>query len=194
MARPREFDPQAALQTAIDVFWEKGYFDGSVDEIVRRSGVAKYGIYGTFGSKRELFIQALHQYGKDRRNDMQQTILASDASLPEIIEYFNEMSKRVMHPTTERRGCLLCNAGVELATQDPEIGALVNAYFDDLTDVLQGCLRRAIVNEEIAEDADVERLGRFLATEFRVLLMLAASGKSQPEIWDHMETALLVLR
>lgn len=194
MARPREFDPQAALQTAIEVFWEKGYFDGSVDEIVRRSGVAKYGIYGTFGSKRELFIQALRQYGKDRRHDMQQTILASDASLPEIIEYFHEMSKRVMHPTTERRGCLLCNAGVELATQDPEIGSLVNTFFDDLADVLQGCLRRAIVNEEIAEDADVERLGRFLATEFRVLLMLAASGKSQPEIWDHLETALQVLK
>ena len=49
MARPREFDPQATLQTAIEVFWEKGYFDGSVDEVVKRSGVAKYGIYWSSG-------------------------------------------------------------------------------------------------------------------------------------------------
>ena len=27
MARPREFEPQEALQTAIEVFWDTGYFD-----------------------------------------------------------------------------------------------------------------------------------------------------------------------
>jgi len=30
-----------------------------VDKVVKRSGVAKYGIYGTFGTKRELFLQVL---------------------------------------------------------------------------------------------------------------------------------------
>ena len=55
MARPREFDPKAALQSAINVFWEKGYCDASVNEVVKRSGVAKYGIYSAFGTKRELF-------------------------------------------------------------------------------------------------------------------------------------------
>ncbi len=48
MARTREFDPAELLQTAIRVFWEKGYADASVDEIVARSGVAKYGIYGAY--------------------------------------------------------------------------------------------------------------------------------------------------
>ncbi|MFV2032085.1 MAG: TetR/AcrR family transcriptional regulator, partial [Gammaproteobacteria bacterium] len=62
MPRPREFDPKETLQTAIDLFWEKGYYDSSVDEVVKRSGVAKYGIYGTFGTKRELFVKALTQY------------------------------------------------------------------------------------------------------------------------------------
>ncbi len=51
MARPREFDPNDVLQVAIALFWEKGYFDSSVDEVVRQSSVAKYGIYGVFGSK-----------------------------------------------------------------------------------------------------------------------------------------------
>ena len=30
MARPQEFDPNEALQTAINLFWEKGYYDSSV--------------------------------------------------------------------------------------------------------------------------------------------------------------------
>ena len=194
MARPREFDPQAALQTAIDVFWEKGYFDGSVDEVVKRSGVAKYGLYGTFGTKRELFIAALKQYGKDRRADVQQPIRRPDASLPQIFEYFREGSKRVMHSSSSRRGCLLCNTGLELGSQDLEVRAIVDGFFAELADVLKACLERAVAKGEIDAHLNVERLSKFLATEFRVLVMLAASGTSLPEIEYHLELALQVLK
>ncbi len=74
MARPREFYPNDVLKTAVDLFWEKGYYDGSVDEVVKRSGVAKYGIYGTFGTKRELFMKALTQFAADRNRDIQRPI------------------------------------------------------------------------------------------------------------------------
>lgn len=78
------FDPKDALQTTIELFWEKGYYDGSVDEVVKRSGVAKYGIYGTFGAKRDLFEKALTQYAADRHQDIQRPIRKPDASLLEI--------------------------------------------------------------------------------------------------------------
>jgi TetR/AcrR family transcriptional repressor of nem operon len=117
MARPREFDPKQALQTAIEVFWEKGYFDASVDEVVKRSGVAKYGIYGTFGNKRELFIQALNQYARDRRHDIQRPIHRPDASLPQIQEFFKNAPRMVTIRDNDRRGCLLCNTGVELGAK-----------------------------------------------------------------------------
>ena len=38
MARPQEFNPQEALQTAINLFWEKGYHDTSVDEVAILKG------------------------------------------------------------------------------------------------------------------------------------------------------------
>ena len=193
MARPREFDPQAALQTAIEVFWEKGFFDASVDEVVKRSGVAKYGIYGTFGTKRELFLQALRQYGKDRRHDIQRPIYEPNASVPQIRRFFKEAPKRVMHKTSNRRGCLLCNTGVELGAQDPEARSIVKAFFDDLAVVLETCLKRAVENEEIAAETDVRRIAKFLATEFRALLMLAGSGESLRDIENHVEVALQVL-
>ncbi len=181
MARPREFDPKAALQSAIDVFWEKGYCDASVDEVVKRSGVAKYGIYGAFGTKRELFIQALLQYGKDRGCDIQWLIRKPNASLPQIKKFFKKASEWVMHKSSNRRGCLLCNSGIELAAQDLEVRSIVKAYFDDLADVFKRCLKRAVENKEIALDTDVERLAKFLTREYRLLVVLAASGESDSE-------------
>ena len=193
MARPREFDPQATLQTAIEVFWEKGYFDGSVDEIVKRSGVAKYGIYGTFGTKRELFMQVLDQYGKDRRHDILKPIYHPKASLPQIRIMFKEAPVRVMHKTSKRRGCLMCNTGVEIGAQDVEVRSVINRFFSEQAKVLEACLARAVENDELSKDTDIKRLAKFLSKEFRLMLMLAGSGVSLAEIRDHLEVALQVL-
>ena len=59
MVRTRSFDPSNALAKAVDLFSSKGYAETSMEDIVRATGVSRYGLYGTFGNKRELFEQAL---------------------------------------------------------------------------------------------------------------------------------------
>ena len=62
MVRTREFDPTAALDGAMQVFAARGYSNTSIDDVVKATGVSRYGLYGTFGNKRELFEQALEKY------------------------------------------------------------------------------------------------------------------------------------
>jgi TetR/AcrR family transcriptional repressor of nem operon len=192
MPRQREFDPNKTLQTAIELFWEKGYYDSSVDEVVKRSGVAKYGIYGTFGTKRELFIKALNQYAGDRQCDIQGPIRKPDASLPEIQAFFNQVPGMLTQESA-RRGCLICNTGVELGKRDTEIYTFVNDFFNDIARVMQNCLERSIAKGQIEALVDVAGLAAYLATEFRTALMLAASGVSRRQIEKHLEIALQVL-
>ncbi|MCG8363574.1 MAG: TetR/AcrR family transcriptional regulator [Pseudanabaenales cyanobacterium] len=193
MARPREFDPQAALQTAIQVFWEKGYANTSVGEIVKRSGVAKYGIYGTFGNKEELFKQVLAQYARDRHQDIQRPIRQPGASLPEIRAFFAEAPK-LMTQEGYLHGCLICNTGIELGLRDPEIRNFVNNFFGDIARVLQRCLVRAVEKGELETPKDIIGMASYLATEFRTALMLARSGYSRQDIEQHLEIALQVLQ
>jgi len=192
MARPQEFDPHAALQIAIKLFWEKGYVDTSVDEVVRRSGVAKYGIYGTFGTKRELFMKALVQYALQQRNDIQRSLSHPDASLSAVLAFF----KKVPHRATDPRhpvGCLVCNVGMEMGSSDPEVRDFVKAVFQDFTRVIQECLERAVHKGELAGSTDVGALATYLVNELRTALMLARSGHSQSEIEQHLAIALRVL-
>ena len=193
MPRQREFDPSKTLQTAIELFWEKGYYDSSVDEVVKRSGVAKYGIYGTFGTKRELFLKALNRYAGDRLGDIQKPIRKPNASLPEIRAFFRQAPK-MLTLDSARRGCLICNTGVELGKRDAEIYAFVNDFFSDIARVMQSCLERSIVKGQIEAPEDVADLATYLATEFRTSLMLAASGVSRRQIEKHLEIALQVLK
>ena len=192
MARPQEFDPNEALQIAINLFWEKGYYDSSVDEVVRRSGVAKYGIYGTFGTKHELFKKALAQYARDRHQDIQRPLRKPDASLPEVRTFFKEVPKLITQKNA-LRGCLMCNTGIELGLRDPEIRDFVMDFFRNLAKVMKSCLERAQGKGQLGKSKDSTSLATYLVTEFQASLMLAASGHSRRDIEHHLEEALQVL-
>lgn len=193
MPRQREFDPDQALNTAILLFWEKGFFDASVDEVVKRSGVAKYGIYGTFGNKRALFRKVLAQYAEDRRKDIQAPIRKPDAALPEILQFFYSLPKKLT-PKGGQYGCLMVNTGIELGNRDPEFSRLVKEFFMETTRVMNGCLERAIKMKQLKSGSSIKGLDKYLTTEFRAVLMLAASGHTRIEIKQHLDTALRVLR
>ena len=192
MPRHREFDPQHALQTAISLFWEKGFYDTSVDEVVKRSGVAKYGIYGTFGNKRELFRKVLQQYAEDRHRDIQAPIRQPEASLPQIREFFDALPAWLTHKDFQH-GCLMANTGVELGNRDEEFSAMVKNFFTEMTGVMRSCLRRAAEQGQLGSANDIKLLAPYLVTEFRAALMLAASGASRGDIRRHLGVALRVL-
>jgi TetR/AcrR family transcriptional repressor of nem operon len=52
MVRSRNFNPGNALSRAMELFSTRGYSDTSMEEIVKATGVSRYGLYGTFGNKR----------------------------------------------------------------------------------------------------------------------------------------------
>ena len=193
MARPREFDPEKALQVAVDVFWEKGYFDASVDEVVRRSGVAKYGIYGTFGTKDELFRKVLEKYAEDRKNGIQRVLEQENAALPELKKFFDD-AVVMMTSQKNRYGCLLCNTAMEVGTANAEFQAIVNGFFRNLTRAIRRCLTRAVDRGQLDQSMDKAEIATYLTNEFRTALMLARSGESRRSIRQHVNVAMRVLK
>ena len=90
MVRARAFDPATTLSQVVDLFSSKGYSDTSMEDIVRETGVSRYGLYGTFGNKRELFEQALEQYAESMGKKSFLRLLEPGASLGHIRAIFDE--------------------------------------------------------------------------------------------------------
>src|SRR5207253_4779949 len=60
--RPRTFDPEIALRTALDLFWERGYEGTSLSDLAQAMGIASASIYACFGSKEDLFRKVMALY------------------------------------------------------------------------------------------------------------------------------------
>ncbi len=66
MARNKEFDPDVALQAAIELFRERGYEATSTADLVEHPGVARASLCSTFGNKLDLYLKALSRYLRTR--------------------------------------------------------------------------------------------------------------------------------
>src|ERR1041385_1958150 len=62
--RTKAFQPAEALDRAMDLFWRDGYAATGLDQLVRRTGASRYGLYVTFGGKRDLFLACLERYSQ----------------------------------------------------------------------------------------------------------------------------------
>ena len=70
---PLSFDRQAALQQAMQTFWQRGYETTSISDLTAAMGVTAPSIYAAFGDKRRLFLEAMRLYAGSP-DDLQQSL------------------------------------------------------------------------------------------------------------------------
>src|ERR1700692_4905861 len=63
MARPREFDTDAAVDGAIAVFREHGFEGTSAQMLVDAMRIGRQSLYAAFGDKWQLYCSAARRYG-----------------------------------------------------------------------------------------------------------------------------------
>ena len=81
---------------------------------MRATGVSRYGLYGTFGTKRELFEQALERYAEGMGKQSFLRLLEPEASLAHIRSIFEERTEAICR-TEEHKGCLFIHTALALA-------------------------------------------------------------------------------
>ncbi len=64
--RPRSFDREAALDRAMDVFWQKGFEGASLADLTKAMGINPPSLYAAFGDKEHLFLEAVERYQTKR--------------------------------------------------------------------------------------------------------------------------------
>lgn len=139
MGRPRLFDLDGAISSALDVFWERGYGGTTPAELLDAIGVGKGSFYNAFESKHALFEKALRRYGDDRVAGLSRS-LADSGPLGQRIKRYLE---RLAAPESEElrsRGCFAANTAAELGRRDRVATEMVRSTFERMESVLHATL------------------------------------------------------
>ncbi len=192
MARTREFEPGAALDRGMHLFWDKGYADTSMDDLVNATGVSRYGLYGTFGNKREFFIEALNRYAHGLLTQGFGTLNDAEASLPELREC---LAQRIAEASRDKdnKGCMICNTATELAAHDEVIAAAVRDLFTQFAGLIEKVLANAQKKGEIRADLDTNALGIYMVGVIQGLAVMARAGLDQADADRYLDTAFNTL-
>lgn len=190
--RPRKTDVDTVLDTAMKLFWENGYEATSMNDVAAKTGMAKPGLYATFGNKDALYEKALARYFS--RSDQIVANLAS--STAPIAQSVREFLDTIAHSVTSADapcGCFLTNTLVETAGKPSDIAALGRQLNENRNAAFTQRFRRAATDAELAPDADPDALAAYFSAQSLALAVLASSGASYGALQSIIDTAMTVL-
>ncbi|OLT23886.1 TetR family transcriptional regulator [Actinomadura sp. CNU-125] len=189
MGRPKQFDPDVAVERAMDVFWRKGYAGTSPQDLAVAIGIGKGSLYNTFGSKHALFEQALRRYRDDQAAALVE-LLEQPGPVKERLREVLEMLVAMDLADPDRRGCLAVNSAAEVASDDPVAAELVRRMLDRTEGAFRALIERGQRAGEIAADRDAAALGSLLANTV-VGLRLMVRVAEGPERLDRVIDAVV---
>ncbi len=191
MGRTKQFDKQAALDGAMQLFWAKGFHGTSMQDLVDNLGVNRQSLYDTFGGKHELFEAALERY-RDLQALPIRRALEQEGPVGEVLRrLFDGMINMLIE--SDGKGCLMVNSTTELASQDEVVYGTCSANARQLEAALTGLMARAQQNGELPADRPPVQLARFLVSTMNGLSVTAKATRDRKVLNDVVEVALSAL-
>ncbi|AQS69723.1 TetR/AcrR family transcriptional regulator [Streptomyces pactum] len=193
MARTKEFDPDAALRAALELFWRRGYEATSMSDLVGHLGIGRASIYATFGNKRELYLKALERYEQGLLPELLEELARPGPALPGVRSLVRRYAAEATAAELRERGCFVTNTAAELAPHDQVAARRVERNWDQLETVLHSALVRARAQGELPAGRDPLTLARMLLVLLQGLRVVGKASADPARVRDAAEQALALL-
>jgi len=183
--RPKAFDETEALTAAMHYFWEHGYDNTSLDNLLVAMGIKKSSFYATFKSKEEVFSRCLALY-RDHNIHFLRTLKA-DIGPKQTILTLVELTVQELKNTDNVRGCLLVNSGKECYNKYVDLSKQVQIEFASIEALFTEFVTEAQELGEIISKKNADIIaGRYLNT-LNGLISTIQAGATQARVDDIVE-------
>ncbi len=158
MGRPRSFDENTVLETAMIEFWRLGFEAVTFRSLSEKTGLGLRSLSNAFGDKETLFIRALEFYVA--RVEKNLPALLEKGGVDALVKLFANVSTKHPSESPRQNGCLIVNQLAIAQLHDARLKVVIKRYFDCLTQNF----REALIASEIVDELN-ERV-RYLVTLF----------------------------
>ncbi|MDH6170770.1 TetR/AcrR family transcriptional repressor of nem operon [Variovorax boronicumulans] len=166
MARPREFDRDAALERAMKLFWAKGFASTSTDDLIKEMGIGRQSLYNAFGDKRQLYLEVLHSYQQISLGAHLERLNEPASPLAGILKLLGGLA--VKDDKVRALGCFGVSSIGEFGASDPELKCLSEAG---------GAVMRSRIAARIREGQEMDEIDpSFAADEAAAFVLMVMMG------------------
>ena len=188
--RPRSFDRDAALASAMSVFWEHGYEGASLERLRDAMGrMSSASLYAAFGSKEALYREALELYLRTHGRvvaPLHDGGLAPRDRIERALRASACMQSADGHPP----GCFVTLSAIIGSPDSGVVGALTRLERTKNRDAIRAAVEAAVSAGALRADTDVAGLTT-LFEGFLLGLSIQARDGATPACLDAAVTGAL---
>lgn len=173
--RPRSFDRAAALRQAMEVFWEHGYEGTSMADLTAAMGINSPSLYAAFGSKEELFREAIGLY-QETTGGLTDRALREQPTARASIEAMLRDNARSYATDQGPRGCMIVLAGSTYTTRSESVRDFLVECRNATVAQVQERLDRAVAEGDLPAGRDTAMIADFYTTVLYGLSVRARDG------------------
>ncbi|MEJ2768244.1 TetR/AcrR family transcriptional regulator [Mycetohabitans sp. B46] len=178
--RPWSFDREKAVDTAMRLFWRHGYEGVSISDLTKEIGIAPPSLYAAFGSKAQLYREAVNRY-EATLGGFDVASIHSAASLAQAVRVLLEGAvSAVTHPHLER-GCLISSGMIACHPEHVLLARDAAARRDAMRERIAQAL------QPFAGAHEVRRLARHLAAVMQGISVQARDGSTPTQLQEIVE-------
>ena len=187
MARPKAFNPDEALERAMEVFWAQGFDNTSMQDLVGAMGINRGSLYDTFGDKHSLYLASLDRYLQQHSVRLAASDCCEQTPARDIIgAIFNKVIDHCGCDGNDR-GCMITNTICELCTRDDVVADRLKQTLLSFEDMLCTVIRQGQENGSVAAEKDPRALARFMLNTLQgmqVMRKIAGNRESLRQVAD----------
>jgi TetR/AcrR family transcriptional regulator, copper-responsive repressor len=180
--RPRAFEVDTALAQAMDVFWSDGFTATSLDDISAATGLNRPSLYGAFGDKRALYLQAYGQYRKRVNESFAPLFAAREPLRTKLTRILTAALDLYLSGPDGPRGCFTVLSAASEAIADPDLHSLVSEAIDGTDRAFGRLFADACATGELPRDADPRRHARVASATLHTMSVRARARIPRAEI------------
>jgi AcrR family transcriptional regulator len=179
--RPRSFDTEATLAQATLTFWQRGYAATSMDDLSGATGLNRPSLYGAFGDKHALYLQALRLYTEQSNAAIARAF--EGRSLRDGLLRVYDLALQLYCPAdATARGCLLIGTAATEAPRDEAIRQVLGDSLRGFTAAFEARLQRAVEENELPLGTNAAMQAQLLSAVLHSMALRARAGDAREEL------------
>lgn len=192
MPRSKQFDKDAVLEKAKQLFWKQGYHATSIQNLVEHLGINRASLYDTFGGKKQLYETSFQSYREENIQFLKERLAGFDKIKAGLRKFFRaRILDNINDP--ERKGCFVINCTMEYLPHHQEIMSALMDNKQAFQNIMMETLQRGKDCGEFDQSMNVEEVATYLFTFFNGLQIIGKVKQNKKELFQTLDIGLKIL-